>query len=174
MKATIFAIGSSVGHEEFYKDTRFRLIPHFGYGQAREMLASGAVDIQSHSYDLHQWADFETGDEIRTSALPLPGESEEHYAEVLERDLSTYGQERIRELGEGFTALAYPGGYYNTLTEVLIHRYGIPVTLSIDTDRRNVLVRGLPQSLYALCRWNVTPGMTGNKVVTMIADGQDQ
>lgn len=174
MKATIFAIGSSVGHEEFYKDTRFRLIPHFGYGQAREMLASGAVDIQSHSYDLHQWADFETGDEIRTSALPLPGESEEHYAEVLERDLSTYGQERIRELGEGFTALAYPGGYYNTLTEVLIHRYGIPVTLSIDTDRRNVLVRGLPQSLYALCRWNVTPGMTGDEVVTMITDGQDQ
>ena len=172
MKATIFAIGSSVGHDEFYKDTQFRLTPHFGYDQAREMLASGAVDIQSHSYDLHQWEPFESGDEIRTSALPLPGEREEDYAAVLERDLETYEQERVRELGEGFTALAYPGGYYDTLTEVLIHQSGIPVTLSIDTDRRNVLVRGLPQSLYALCRWNVTPGMTGNEVVTMIAGGQ--
>ena len=101
-----------------------------------------------------------------------PGEREEDYAAVLERDLETYEQERVRELGEGFTALAYPGGYYDTLTEVLIHQSGIPVTLSIDTDRRNVLVRGLPQSLYALCRWNVTPGMTGNEVVTMIAGGQ--
>lgn len=169
MKATIFAIGSSVGHEEFYKDTQFSLTPHFGYGQAREMMASGLIDIQSHSYDLHQWEPFETGDQIRTSALPLPGESEADYAAVLAADMETYEQERVRELGRGFCAMAYPGGYYSTLTEVLIHQSGIPVTLSIDTDRCNVLVRGLPQSLYALCRWNVTAGMTGEDVLNMIS-----
>ena len=42
------------------------------------------------------------------------------------------------------------------------------MTLSIETDRPNVLVRGLPQSLYALCRWNVTAGMTGEEVLAMI------
>lgn len=169
MKATVFAIGSSVGHEEFYKDTQFRLTPHFSYSQAREMLASGVIDVQSHTYDLHQWAPFETGDQIRASALPLPGESEADYAAVLAADMETYERERVRELGKGFCAVAYPGGYYNTLTEVLIHQNGIPVTLSIDDDRRNVLVRGLPQSLYALCRWNVTAGMTGEDVLNMIA-----
>ena len=168
MKATIFAIGSSVGHEEFYKDTQFRLTPHFSYEQAREMTASGAVDFQSHTYDLHQWAPFESGDRIRASALPLPGEREEDYAVMLENDMEIYDRERRRELGEGFSALAYPGGYYNVLTEVLIHQAGIPVTLSIETDRPNVLVRGLPQSLYALCRWNVTAGMTGEEVLAMI------
>lgn len=168
MKATIFAIGSSVGHEEFYKDTQFRLTPHFSYEQAREMTASGAVDFQSHTYDLHQWAPFESGDRIRATALPLPGEREEDYAVMLENDMEIYDRERRRELGEGFSALAYPGGYYNVLTEVLIHQAGIPVTLSIETDRPNVLVRGLPQSLYALCRWNVTAGMTGEEVLAMI------
>ena len=168
MKATIFAIGSSVGHKEFYKDTQFPLTPHFDYDEAREMLSSGVIDIQSHTYDMHQWADFETGDEIRTSALPLPGESAEHYAAALAADMEAYRQERMAALGGGFCALAYPGGFYDDLTEVLIHQAGIPVTLSIETNRRNVLVRGLPQSLYALCRWNVSPGMTGEALLEMI------
>ncbi|MDE7242660.1 MAG: polysaccharide deacetylase family protein [Oscillospiraceae bacterium] len=168
MKATIFAIGCSVGHEEFYKDTEFRLTPHFSYGQAREMTASGAIDIQSHTYDMHQWEEFETGNEIRTSALPLPGETEEAYAAALSADMTFYNRLRQQELNGDFCALAYPGGFYNTLTEVLIHENGIPVTLSIKTDCRNVLVRGLPQSLYALCRWNVPAGMTGEAVVAMI------
>ena len=76
---------------------------------------------------------------------------------------------RVRaELGEDFRALAYPGGYYNDLTEVLIHQAGIPITLSIRTDSRNVLVKGLPQSLYALCRWNVTADTTPESLLQMV------
>ena len=166
MKGTVFAIGASVGHREFYKDTEFRLTPHFGYEEAREMLT--VLDFQSHTYDMHQWAPFESGDQIRASALPLEGEREEDYAAALAADLERYEAERRAELGEGFCALAYPGGYYNTLTEVLIHQAGIPVTLSIQTDSRNVLVRGLPQSLYALCRWNVTADTTPEALLEMV------
>lgn len=166
MTAAVFAIGVSVGHREFYKDTDFPLTPHFGWEEARAM--AGTIDLQSHTWDLHQWAPFETGDAVRTSALPLEGEGEADYAAVLLADLERYDGERQRELGAGFAALAYPGGYYSDLTEVLIHRYGIPVTATIRTDSRNVLVRGLPQSLYALCRYNVTAGMTGEQVVEMV------
>lgn len=168
MKATVFAIGSSVGHREFYKDTQHRLTPHFGYDEAREMLASGVLDVQSHTYDMHQWEPFESGGTIRTNALPLEGESEADYAAALAADLERYDQERQAELGEGFCALAYPGGYYNDLTEVLIHQAGIPVTLSIRTDSRNVLLRGLPQSLYALCRWNITEQVTPEALLAMV------
>lgn len=167
MKATVFAIGVSVGHTAFYKDTSYPITPHFSYEQAREMLASGTVDFQSHTYDLHQWAEFETGDAIRTSALPLEGEDEAAYAAVLSEDLAVYQQERQQELGEGFCALAYPGGYYSELTEVLIHQAGIPVTVSTRTDSRNVLVRGLPQSLYALCRWNMTERTTAEELLSI-------
>ena len=69
----------------------------------------------------------------------------------------------------GFQALAYPGGYYDDLTEVLIHQAGIPVTFSIRTDARNVLVRGLPQSLYALCRWNVTERTAPQDLLAMVS-----
>ena len=64
--------------------------------------------------------------------------------------------------------MAYPGGYYNDLTEVLIHQAGIPITLSIRTDSRNVLLRGLPQSLYALCRWNITEQVTPEALLAMV------
>ena len=56
--------------------------------------------------------------------------------------------------------MAYPGGEYSSWTEALVHQAGIPLTLSTSTDRRNVLVKGLPQSLYALCRWYVTEDTT--------------
>ena len=70
--------------------------------------------------------------------------------------METYESIHIKELGKGFCALAYPGGYYNDLVETLVHESGIPVTVSIKNDSINVLVKGLPQSLYALCRMNVT------------------
>lgn len=169
LKATIFPIGSTVGNTEHYKDTEFPITPHFSFEEAREMMASGTVDIQSHTYDMHQWADYETGEEIRTSVLPLEGESDAHYAAALQNDLETYARLREQELGGAFCALAYPGGHYETLTEVLIHQAGIPVTLSIENDRRNVLVRGLPQSLYALCRKNVTEETTPQELLDYLA-----
>lgn len=168
MKATVFAIGVSVGHMEFYKDTQFALTPHFGWEEAREMVASGVLDVQSHTWDLHQWAPFEEGDEIRGNALPLEGEDEQDYIAALKGDLERYAQERERELGAGFTALAYPTGAYCDLSEVLVHQAGIPVTFAANASRRNVLVRGLPQSLYALCRWNITEGMTGKELLALI------
>ena len=168
MKGTVFAIGSSVGHKEFYKDTQFALTPHFGWEEAREMTASGAMDVQSHTYDMHQWPPFEDGDAVRPSALPLEGEDDVDYVDALAADLACYDQERRQELGEGFCALAYPGGEYSTLTEVVVHQAGIPMTLSIRSDQRNVLVRGLPQSLYALCRLTVDGNTTAEALVAML------
>ncbi len=156
MKATVFAIGSSVGHTAYYKDTDHPITPHFSWDQARAMTASGLLDVQSHTYDLHQWAPYETGEEVRTSVLPLEGESETAWAAAVEEDLAYYDRLRRQELGDGFCALAYPGGYYDPASEVLIHQAGIPVTVTTRTDSRNVLVKGVPQSLYALSRWNVT------------------
>ena len=159
LKATVYAIGVSVGHDR-YKDTQFEMNPHFSYEQAREMMGSGVIDIQSHTYDMHQWAPFESGDQARENILPLDGESDSDYAAALIADIERYAEIAREELGGAFTSLAYPGGEYAALTEVLVHQAGIPVTVSTRTDSRNVLVRGLPQSLYALCRWYMTEETT--------------
>lgn len=171
MKGTVFAIGASVGHS-FYKDTEHPITPHFGWEEAREMVASGVLDVQSHTYDMHQWPDFEDGEgPLRQTALPLEGEGEAEYMAALRADLERYARERERELGEGFTALSYPSGGYWDITEVVVHEAGIPVTFAANAYRRNVLVRGLPQSLYALCRWNITEEVTPEGVL-YIAQGE--
>ena len=59
MKATFFAIGATVGNTEHYKDTEFPITPHYSYEQAKEMSDSGLVSIQSHTFDMHQWAPYE-------------------------------------------------------------------------------------------------------------------
>ena len=119
------------------------------------MVASGVIDVQSHTYDMHQWAPFESGDRIRESMVPLEGESDGEYAAALSRDMAVYDQLAREELGYGFSSLAFPSGRYTALSEVLVHQAGIPVTMSTRSDRRNVLVRGLPQSLCALSRWYI-------------------
>lgn len=168
LKATVFAIGSTMGCKEFYKDTEYPITPHFDYDEAREMLTSGVMDIQSHTYDMHQWEPFESSGAVRSTVLPLEGESEAEYAASLRTDLERYDALRQQELGEGFCALAYPAGRYNVLTEVAIHEAGIPVTVSTDFDRRNILVKGLPQSLYALCRMNVTEDVSVEELLAYL------
>lgn len=49
MKATIFAIGATMGNTEHYKDTNYPIIPHFSARQAREMADSDLISIQSHT-----------------------------------------------------------------------------------------------------------------------------
>lgn len=169
LKATVFAIGATVGCTEHYKDTEYPITAHFSFKQAREMEASGVIEIQSHTYDMHQWAAFETGDAVRENMLPLDGESEADYAAAVKADLAAWEALSEVELGKAFCALAYPSGRYTELSEVLLHEAGIAVTLSTYDNCRNVLVKGLPQSLYALCRINVTEDMTPEMLLARLS-----
>lgn len=167
-KAVIFPIGVSVG-KVLYKDTEYVMTPHFGFDEAREMTASGLVEIGSHTWDMHQWPPFESGDGVRETVLPLEGESDEAYTAALRADLARYDEVVRRELGqEGFLALAYPSGRYNDLSEAVIHDFGIPVTLTTRSDRRNLVLRALPQSLYALSRWYVTDDTTPEELLKIL------
>ena len=75
MQATIFIIGNSVG-KDTYKETGSPMIPHFSYEQAQEMVKSGTISIQSHTYDLHQYEPLE-GNKYREGILPRSGETKE-------------------------------------------------------------------------------------------------
>ena len=62
------------------------MTPHFGEDEAREMVASGLISVQSHTYDMHQWGPYESTDQPRETILPLDGESEADYRAALSAD----------------------------------------------------------------------------------------
>lgn len=166
MKATIFAIGVSFG-KDHYKDTDYTITPHFGADEAAEMTAAGLISIQSHTYDMHQWPPYETDSAVRENILQLPGESEESYVQALTEDFT-----RSRALLEGATGqpvdvLAYPAGQYSTLTQVTLQSLGVHVTLSTNPGV-NTVVKGLPQTLYAMLRFAITEDISPEALLDMI------
>ena len=166
MKATIFAIGVSFG-KDHYKDTGYTITPHFGADEAAEMTAAGLISIQSHTYDMHQWPPYETDSAVRENILQLPGESEESYVQALTEDFT-----RSRALLEGATGqpvdvLAYPAGQYSTLTQVTLQSLGVHVTLSTNPGV-NTVVKGLPQTLYAMLRFAITEDISPEALLDMI------
>lgn len=161
MKATIFVIGATLGDKEFYKDTEFRITPHFDEEEMKEMAESGRVLFQSHSFDLHQWAPFETGDRVRSNILPLEGESDAEYAATVTEDVTRSMQELEAVTGQKVEAFAYPGGKYCDRSEELLSSLGIKATLTIEHGK-NLIQRGKPETLRLLHRFYIADSTTAD------------
>lgn len=166
MKATVFVIGSSVGRDH-YKDTDYPIIPHFSWAQAEEMRASGVMDIQCHTYDMHQHAPYESG-AARPNALPLAGESEADYTAALTADVQRFQAEYEAALQSRAWVFAYPTGAYSTRSEALLHSLGFSVTLTTEGSKENRIVPGKPESLYALGRYDITESITPEALLSML------
>lgn len=167
MKATIFAIGVSFG-KDHYKDTDYAMTPHFGAAEAKEMTDSGLISIQSHTYDMHQWPPYEDGSAaVRENILPLAGESEEAYVQALTEDFTKSRAQLEAATGQPVDVLAYPAGQYSTLAQVTLQELGVHVTLSTNPGV-NTVVKGLPQTLYAMLRFGITDDITPAALLALI------
>ena len=166
MKATIFAIGVSFGTDH-YKDTDYAITPHFGAAEAAEMTASGLISIQSHTYDMHQWPPYETDSAVRENILQLPGESEESYVQALTEDFTRSRALLEDATGRPVDVLAYPAGQYSMLAQVTLQSLGVHVTLSTNPGV-NTVVKGLPQTLYAMLRFGITEDISPEALLDMI------
>ncbi|HML37411.1 MAG TPA: polysaccharide deacetylase family protein [Bacillota bacterium] len=167
MKATINVIGVSVG-KDTYKDTGAPIYPHFTYDQAREMETSGVIDIQSHSYDMHQSKDLEKNG-YREGVYPKPGETEEEYVKAFTDDFTRSRAEIEKEVGNAVDVYAYPFGYHTSFAEVLLHRMGVKSTLTVEEGPNSVL-KGLPQSILGLKRYNITNRITGEALLRLLEE----
>lgn len=117
---------------------------HATWTMLKEMCASGYVEIQNHSYDLHNWSE-------RRGILRKKGEDSAHYAQVLFNDL-TKMQERIaNNVGVPATAFTYPFGAVNKESRSIVEKVGFSVTYGCE-EGINVLA---PDSdLKELKRYN--------------------
>lgn len=162
--ATIFAIGRYFGCTT-YKNTDKPINPHFSYEQAAEMMHSGLIDIQSHTYDMHQSELLEQIQPIRETILPVAGESKQQYQRAFCADFATYQRDYSMHTGKQLYALAYPKGAYSVYTEQLAHRLGYAITFTTKKDKINRVAAKDPTSLYALGRFSVSENTTREELL---------
>jgi peptidoglycan/xylan/chitin deacetylase (PgdA/CDA1 family) len=169
MKAVINIIGVTAG-KDTYKDTGAAIIPHFTYDEAREMIESGVIEIQSHSYDMHNSEVLD--EDYRQGVYKKAGETEEEYIEAFCADFRRAEKEILDNTGSSVIAYAYPNGFYTTLSEVLLSRMGVRITMTVE-EGMNTAIKGLPQSLRAMKRYRMHERITGEALVERLQkDGQ--
>ncbi|SHH55918.1 Polysaccharide deacetylase [Anaerosphaera aminiphila DSM 21120] len=166
MKATIYIIGSSLG-KDTYKDTKEKIIPHFGTSEAAEMYNSGLIDIQSHSYDMHQSEKFEKSTPVRSSVKQFENESEVDYIKAFNKDF--YEEDSIIKniTNKNIHSFSYPTGYYSEHSEILLGLLGVKSTVTIN-EGTNTVIKGLPQSLFELKRIDVYRDMPDENLLNAI------
>lgn len=166
MPATIHLIGISVG-KDTYKDTGEPMYPHFTWETAREMEASGFVDLQSHSYDMHQVASLD-GEDCRQGVYPRPGETEEEYIKAFREDFRLSKEGLTENTGSSVSVYAYPYGFHTAFSEALLSELGIRVSLTVEPGM-NTILQGLPQSLLCLKRYTVTDTISAEELLDMLS-----
>ena len=146
MKAVISVIGWSIGKDELIKDvlrkttikTNGKIVKHFGEKEMLEMVSSGHVEIQNHTYDLHNEYGLSYGynEPSGKGVGKLKGESFNNYEMRLSRDLIYLNETIKMKTGMKPTFVAYPYGYYIPDTEKIIKKIGFAGSMTIKKGIR--------------------------------------
>lgn len=166
MKATIYIIGSSIG-KDTYKDTGKKILPHFGYDEAIEMYSSGLIDIQSHSFDMHQSEKLENDYPVRVNLKRFDNENEEDYIQAFNDDFEEENNIINKITSKNIHSFSYPTGYYSQETEKLLNLLDVKSTVTSETGV-NTVTKGIPQSLFELKRINIYKNMPDESLINSI------
>ena len=167
MKATIFAIGWAIGKDK-YKDSDASIIPHFDFEHIISMTESGLIEVQSHTFDMHQSKELENTSSVRESVLKLDGESDEEYIAALENDYKKFDKLLFNYTGKRNYAIAYPHGDYTDISEETLKRLGAKVTFITEYKNRNTIVKGNIDSLRALNRFTISESISPSQLISLI------
>lgn len=117
---------------------------HLSWDKINEMLDSGLVELQNHTYNLH------TTKKGRIGVKPKPGESLDDYTLIVADDLTKLQEEIKAITGEAPTTFTYPYGEFTQETITILEELGFRAGLTCDYGV-NVIKRN-NTNLYALKR----------------------
>lgn len=145
MKAVISPIGK---YTDIYSESNDLnpVYSHITWDGIREMMASGLVEFQNHSYDLHQ----QTGG--RTGAKKKKEETVAAYGKVLESDLMMWQEKMEENTGYSPTTFVYPFGGISEASHEILEELGFQATLSCE-EKINVLTPGQHSCLKKMNRF---------------------
>lgn len=144
MKIVLSVIGKSTDDFTRVKEEDINY-SHLTWNQILEMVDSGLVEIQNHSYNLHSNCNGRYG------CCQMKNEGFSDYEEFLEEDLMKLQSKVEAVINKSPSTFTYPFGRYNNDTESIVKKLGFKATLSV-TYGINVIRRGNPDSLYELKR----------------------
>lgn len=144
MKIVLSIIGKSTDDFTRVKEENINY-SHLTWNQILEMVDSGLVEIQNHSYNLH------SNCKGRYGCGQMKNEGLADYEEFLEEDLMKLQSKVEAVINKSPSTFTYPFGRYNNDTESIVKKLGFKATLSV-TYGINVIRRGNPDSLYELKR----------------------
>ncbi|EOD00574.1 Polysaccharide deacetylase [Caldisalinibacter kiritimatiensis] len=147
MKATISIVGWSVGRK-YHKDGATPIKEHFTWEQAKEMYDSGVIDIQHHTFDLHN-----SGDDITCGKGidKMTDENIQDYRQRITGDIVKLKNLIEKKVGNEVIVFTYPYGIYNDISEELIKELGFKVSLTVEDG-----VSDFSNGLYLLKRINMS------------------
>ncbi len=145
MKAVISIIGR---YTDLYSENNEENVnySHITWNEAREMIDSGLVEIQNHSYNSH------TTGEGRNGTKKKKGESETAYAEYIYSDIGKLQDEIEDHLGYTPQLFAYPFGSVCDASYAPLKQLGFKITLSCE-EKVNYIKPGDTDALYMLGRY---------------------
>ena len=121
------------------------------WDQVGQLAATGRVEIQNHSYNLHQ---SQQGASLQEAA----GESLDQYRSRLQQDLSLNQQLIEQATGKRPTCITYPFGLTTDAARQLVREMGFASSLSCY-ERVNRITRD-PECLFDLGRFNRAAGLS--------------
>ena len=131
MKAVLSVIGI---HSDYYtaNPDDNAIYAHVNWQQVREMAASGRVEIENHSYNLH------TITSSRTASMMVSGESLPHYRQMLMADAIRLQARIDEETGRIPQCYTYPYGLVSRESVDILREMGFRCTLSCSTGVNQV------------------------------------
>ncbi|MEN6316359.1 MAG: polysaccharide deacetylase family protein [Clostridiaceae bacterium] len=166
MKAVINIVGWSVGRSKFIKNNN-KFIPHFSWEEASEMIKSGVIEIQNHTYDLHSYEGKSAGYDkpCGVGLRPYTNEDYYEYRKRLVNDVIINNQEIYNHTGAVSTFVAYPYGAYTKVTEQALTEAGIDGTMTTKPAVR--YYSGL-KDLREIPRLTITMSQNGDNLIKAI------
>lgn len=117
---------------------------HVTWSQLNEMIQSGCVEVQNHTYNLH------SNKSGRIGCMQMSGESNEHYEKILTEDLLRCQDEITEKTGTTPNTFTYPYGKISENADPILKRLGFKATFSCKYGVN--LIKREPNTLYDLRR----------------------
>ena len=150
--------------EQYSKiDERNAAYSHVTWNDICEMVDSGLVEIQNHSYNLH------SNNKSRIGSKKMKSESNSDYKKTLVKDLSKMQDEITKHTKTTPTAFVYPFGAVSDISVEILKEIGFKATF-ICENKMNKISKD-PDCLFGLCRFIRTNKVSSkeffNKILTL-------